>query len=81
MNLVFGSLLIVGIGVLILLLGVIAIAAISRSRSRHGTSGSLSSAALEIQSLLEPEKKRVVETMRAEEESEDEDDRLQSPPR
>jgi len=41
----------------------------------------LSSAALEIQSLLEPEKKRVVETMRAEEESKDEDDRLQSPPR
>ena len=81
MNLVFGSLLIVGIGVLILLLGVIAIAAISRSRGRHGTSGSLSSAALEIQSLLEPEKKRVVETMRADEESEDEDDRLQSPPR
>lgn len=81
MNLVFGSLLIVGIGVLILLLGVIAIAAISRSRGKHGTSGSLSSAALEIQSLLEPEKKRVVETMRAEEESEDEDDRLQSPPR
>ena len=81
MNLVFGSLLIVGIGALILLLGVIAIAAISRSRGKHGTSGALSSAALEIQSLLQPEKKRVVETMRAEEESEDEDDRLQSPPR
>jgi hypothetical protein len=81
MNLVFGSLLIIGFGVLILLLGVIAIAAISRSRGKHGTSGSLSSAALEIQSLLEPEKKRVVETMRAEEESGDEDDQLQSPPR
>jgi hypothetical protein len=81
MNLILGSLLIVGIGALILLLGVIAISAISRSRGKHGTSGSLSSAALEIQSLLEPEKKRVVETMRAKEESEDEDDRLQSPPR
>jgi hypothetical protein len=81
MSLVIGALLIVGIGVLVVLLGVIAIAAISRSRGKHGTSGSLSSAALEIQSLLEPEKKRVVETMRAEEESEDEDDRLQSPPR
>jgi len=81
MNLVFGSLLIIGFGALILLLAVIAIAGISRSRGKHGTSGSLSSAALEIQSLLEPEKKRVVETMRAEEESEDEDDRLQSPPR
>jgi hypothetical protein len=81
MNLVSGALLIVGIGPLIVLLAVIAIAAMSRSRGRHGTSGSLSSAALEIQSLLEPEKKRVVETMRAEEESGDEDDRLQSPPR
>ena len=81
MNLVFGALLIVGIGVLVVLVTVVAIAAVSRSRGKHGTSGSLSSAALEIQSLLEPEKKRVVETMRAEEESEDEDDRLQSPPR
>jgi len=81
MNLVFGALLIIGIGVLIVLLAVVGIAIITRSRSKHGTSGSLSSAALEIQSLLEPEKKRVVETMRAEEESEDEDDRLQSPPR
>jgi hypothetical protein len=81
MNLIFGALLIVGIGILVVLLGVLAIAAMSRSRGKHGTSGSLSSAALEIQSLLEPEKKRVVETMRAEEESEDEDDRLQSPPR
>jgi hypothetical protein len=81
MNLFFGALLIVGTGALIVLLGVIAIIRILRSRGKHGTSNSLSSAALEIQSLLEPEKKRVVETMRAEEESEDEDDRLQSPPR
>jgi len=81
MNLVFGALLIVGIGVLIVLLAVVGIAIITRSRGKHGTSGSLSSAALEIQSLLQPEKKRVVETMRAEAESEDEDDRLQSPPR
>jgi hypothetical protein len=81
MNLLFGSLLIIGIGGLVVLLGVIAIAGILRSRGKHGTSGSLSSAALEIQSLLEPEKKRVVETMRAEEESGDEDDQLQSPPR
>jgi hypothetical protein len=81
MSVVFGSLLIIGIGVLVVLFCVIAIAGISRSRGKHGTSGSLSSAALEIQSLLEPEKKRVVETMRAEEESGDEDDQLQSLPR
>src|SRR5258708_11890321 len=41
-----------------------AIASIIRGGRKHGTSGSLSSAALEIQSLLEPEKKRVVETIR-----------------
>jgi hypothetical protein len=45
MNLVFGALLIVGIGVLVVLLAVVAIAAISRSPGKHGTSGSLSSAA------------------------------------
>jgi flagellar basal body-associated protein FliL len=81
MNLILGALLIIAIVVFIVLLCVAAITMISRSRGKHGTSGSLSSAALEIQSILEPEKKRVVETMRAQQESEDEDDRLQSPPR
>ncbi len=73
MSLVLGSLALIGIVVLIMLLGAGGIAMIARSRGKHGTSGSLSSAALEIQSLLEPEKKRVVETMRAAEESEDDD--------
>jgi hypothetical protein len=73
MSLLLGSLALIGIVVLIVLLGAGAIAMIARSRGKHGTSGSLSSAALEIQSLLEPEKKRVVETMRAAEESEDDD--------
>ncbi len=81
MSLVLGAVAIIAIGLVIVLLGAAAIASIIRSGRKHGTSGSLSSAALEIQSLLEPEKKRVVETIRAEEESEDEDDRLQSPPR
>jgi len=80
MSLVFGCLAIIVAGGLILLLGAAAIAGIARSK-KQGTSGSLGSAALEIQSLLEPEKKRVVETMRFEQEAEDEDDRLQSPPR
>ena len=79
-HLVFGCLAVAAIGVLILLLGVAAISSIVRSK-KQGTSGSLGAAALEIQSLLEPEKKRVVETMRVAEEAEDEDDRLQSPPR
>ena len=81
MNVVLGATAIIAIGVVIVLLAAGAIAVITRSSRKHGTSGSLSSAALEIQSLLEPEKKRVVETIRAEEESEDEDDQLQSPPR
>lgn len=81
MNLVLGSLAIIAIGALIVLLGVAAIAMIKRSRGKHGTSGSLTSAALEIQSLLEPEKKRVAETIRAEQESEEGDAELQSPPR
>jgi hypothetical protein len=73
MSLVLGSLALIGIVVLIVLVGAGAIAMIARSRSKHGTSGSLSSAALEIQSLLEPEKKRVVETMRVAAEAEDAD--------
>jgi hypothetical protein len=80
MSLVFGCLAIIVVGGFILLLGAAAIAGIARSK-KQGTSGSRASAALEIQSLLEPEKKRVVETMRHEQEAEDEDDRLQSPPR
>jgi hypothetical protein len=81
MNVILGAVVIVAVGLIIVLLTVGAIGVISRSRSKHGTSGSLTSAALEIQSLLEPEKKRAVETMQFAQESEDEDDRLQSPPR
>ena len=73
MSLLLGSIALIGIVVLIVLLAVGAIAMIARSRSKYGTSGSLSSAALEIQSLLEPEKQRVVETMRAAAEAEDDD--------
>jgi hypothetical protein len=74
MSLILGSLAIIAIAAASLLLSAGAIAMIARSRGRHGTSGSLSSAALEIQSLLEPEKKRVVETMRMTTERADEDD-------
>ena len=81
MNLVLGGLAILAIVAFIVLLGVGAITMVARSRGKHGTSGSLSSAALEIQSLLEPEKKRVAETIQVADESEDEDAELQSPPR
>jgi hypothetical protein len=81
MRLALGCFAVAAIGVTILLIGAALIAGIARER-KHGTSGSLSSAALEIQSLLEPDKKRAAETMRAETEDErEEDDRLQSPPR
>jgi hypothetical protein len=74
MSLVLGSLALIGVVVLIVLLAAGAIAMIARNRGKHGTSGSLSSAALEIQSLLEPEKKLVVETMRVAAEAEDADE-------
>ncbi|HEX3071292.1 MAG TPA: hypothetical protein VHX14_22200 [Thermoanaerobaculia bacterium] len=74
MSLLLGSLAMIGIVALIVLLGAGGIAMIARSRGKHGTSGSLNSAWLEIQSLLEPEKKRVVETMRAAAEAEDADE-------
>ena len=80
MNLVLGSIALIAIVAFIVLLGVGAITMVARSRGKHGTSGSLSSAALEIQSLLEPEKKRVAEIIRAAEESEEEDDQAGSQP-
>ena len=73
MSLVLGSFALIAIVTLIVLLGVAAVHMVTRTRGKHGTSGSLSAAALEIQSLLQPEKKRVVETMRLSEESEDAD--------
>jgi hypothetical protein len=50
----------------------LAVRAITRDRS-HGTSGSLSSAMLNVQSLLEPEKRHAVESIQAEREDGNED--------
>jgi uncharacterized membrane protein len=52
----------------------LAIAAMRRD-ARHGTTGTLSSAMLEVQSLLEPAKRHTVEVIR--DESRDEDDAAQ----
>jgi len=51
-------------------------------RQAHGTSGSLSSAMLEVQSLLEPGKRHVVEVVQDEKEDADAagDDPLKSRP-
>lgn len=72
MNLVLGILIIIGILLCVAFVLAVAVIAIRRDKS-HGTSGTLSGAALEIQSLLEPEKKKVVETMRARAERSEDD--------
>jgi hypothetical protein len=67
---------------LILIGFMVAVAIGSMRSSRRGTSGSLSGAMLEVQSLLEPGKRHAAESVRAEEsESDDADDPLESPPR
>ena len=72
MNLLLGILCIIGIVLCVAFILAVAVIAIRGDKS-HGTSGTLSGAALEIQSLLEPEKKKVIETMRAREERSEED--------
>ncbi len=72
MHLLLGFLAIAAIVVVIIAVAVIAIRSMSRDR-RHGTSGSLSSAMLNVQSLLEPEKRHAVESLQADDEKSDED--------
>ena len=54
--------------------GLLALVIGAMRRDTHGTSGTLSSAALNVQSLLEPEKKKVVETMQSMEERAESDE-------
>lgn len=72
MNLLLGILAILGI---VLAVGfIVAVAVVALMRDKHrGTSGTLSTAALEIQSILEPDKKKAAETMQAMQEREEED--------
>ena len=72
MNLLLGMLTIIAVAALIGGLSAWAIAAMLREK--HGTSGALSAAALNVQSLLEPEKKKVVETMQEMEERSESDE-------
>ena len=69
----------VGVAVLALialaLIGVVAFSISAMKQSnRRGTTSSLSAAALEVQSILEPGKQSAIEVMHADEEREDEDD-------
>lgn len=72
MNFVLGILALLAI--LVVAGGLLALAVSAVRRDTHGTSGTLSSAALELQSLLEPEKKKVIETMQAREERAESDE-------
>ena len=78
MNLLLGTLTLIAIVALIG--GVTALAIRAMLQEKHGTSGALSNAALNVQSLLEPEKKKVVETIQAMEER-GESDESGDPPR
>lgn len=72
LNFLLGVVIIVGIVLCAGFILAVAVIVIKGDKS-HGTSGALSGAALEIQSLLEPEKKKVVETMRARAERSEDD--------
>ena len=72
MDLLLGILTIIAIFFAIIVIAVFAIRAVIRDRD-HARSGSLSSAVLEVQSILEPGKRHVVEQRQAEDEAGDED--------
>ncbi len=72
LNLLLGILALLAIVAVIA--GLLALVIGAMLRDKHGTSGSLSSAALNVQSLLEPEKKKVVETMQEMEERAESDE-------
>lgn len=67
------------LGILLILLGVaavfllllLAVRSMLRDR-RHGSSGALASAVLEVESLLDPSKRHVQESVQSEEEEDDE---------
>jgi len=72
-NLFLGIVLLILIAVAVLAIAAFGISAITRDRGKHGTSGSLSSAMLEMQSLVDPGKKQVLEATRELEEAEEDD--------
>lgn len=74
MHLVLGILALIAIAVAALAAVTIAGMRMSRDARRRGTSGSLSSAMLEVQSLIDPSKKKVVEAQRRAVEDEENDE-------
>jgi hypothetical protein len=73
MQIVLGILIAIVASVAAGLLTVAAVLGIRRSRQKHGSSGGLSVAMMEVQSLLEPAKRHVVVAARDEAESTSED--------
>ena len=74
MNVFLGALLLVSGLIALVALGAFLIARTRLSHdAEHGTSGGLSGALLEVQSLLEPGKKNAVETIRRDASASDED--------
>ena len=69
MRLCLGSLALIAIVVAVIAITAALIARMKRDTS-HGTSGTLSSAMLHVQSLFQPEKERMVESIRGEREEE-----------
>jgi hypothetical protein len=68
MTTLFGSLLLLLIVIIVMAALLFAIA--SMRRRRHGTSGSLAGAALEMQALLEPERKHALRVVQEDREAE-----------
>ncbi|HEX9459373.1 MAG TPA: hypothetical protein VGA84_09535 [Thermoanaerobaculia bacterium] len=70
MNIVFGCLAIAGIGILVVAIVAFAIASMKRSHGKHGTSGSLSAAMTNIESMFHEGKGDIVEAMQSTREDE-----------
>ena len=77
MHLFLGVLALIAIIVVTVVIATLLIVMVKRD-TKHGTSGSLSSAMLHVHSLLQPEKERMVESIRGE--REDESDASGDPP-
>lgn len=73
MRIVLGVLFVIGVILAVSLLTLLGVSAIRRGRGKHGTSGALGAGLLEVQSLLEPSKRHVLEADRRESESTAED--------
>jgi hypothetical protein len=70
MTIFLGCLAIAGIGILVVAIVAFAIAAMKRSQGQHGTSGSLSAAMTNIESIFHDGKGNIVEAMQSTREDE-----------